>query len=168
MRFFLKTTRSAAKDIGRTTTVSWFETGPAVDKQNVSLYHLAEDESVISASSLSSLSAYAHDRDGDDFGVEVINQGCFPCLLAARSSLLSPIHGCLYLNNKALISVNYYSAGHCIDSISHRLPLPLSSSPFSLHHTPPFIFHPDSHLSLSHFLSTEKKVYIVGLFDRAP
>lgn len=60
-----------------------------VDKQreDVSLYRLVEDESVISASSLSSLSAQAHDRDGDDFGVRVINQGCFPvCLLLALFS----------------------------------------------------------------------------------
>lgn len=75
----------------------------------------------------------------------VINQGCFSCLSAACSSLLSPIKGCLYLNNKALISVNYYSAGYCILSTSLCLALPLSSSStcsssYKLPpHIPPFI-----------------------------
>lgn len=114
----------------------WFETSPPlINRENVSLYRLVEDESVISASSLSSLSAQAHDRDGDDFGVRAINQGRFPCLSATCSPLLSPIKDCLYLNNKALISVNYYSAGHCILSISLCFALPLSSSLLSLHHT---------------------------------
>lgn len=48
---------------------------------NLSVYLLVEDVTVISVSSLSSLSASAHDRDGDDFGVPVINQSCFPVCL---------------------------------------------------------------------------------------
>lgn len=72
---------------------------------NLSVYLLVEDVTVISVSSLSSLSASAHDRDGDDFGVPVINQSCFP-VCPPPPSLLPPARDRLYLNNKALISVS--------------------------------------------------------------
>lgn len=89
-----------------------------------------------------SLSAQAHDRDGDDFEVGVINQGCFSCLSATCSPLLSPIKGCLHLNNKALISVNYYSSGHCILSVSLFCFYSILLSSFS-----PSYPHPDPSLS---------------------
>lgn len=47
------------------------------------------DESGISASSLSLLSALARDRDGDNSGVKVINQGCFLPVEALLCSSLS-------------------------------------------------------------------------------
>lgn len=112
---------------------------------NLSVYLLVEDVTVISASSLSSLSASAHDRDGDDFGVSVINQSGFPVCLSPP--LLPPARDCLYLNNKALISVSCYSAGHCISSVSLCL-LPLC---FVLNHT---CLPTHTHPPLIHFLSS--------------
>lgn len=94
--------------------------------------------------------------------VEVINQSCLTWYV-----LLFPVKCCLYLNNKALISLSYCSAAH------HILPLSPCFALHTLHfvfnhisfhtHTPHLVFisYPGPHLSLSLFPSTLEKVEVL-------
>ena len=125
----LKTTCSAVKDIGRTaagngrrsTGLTLVRDRSTVDKQR-ELFPLSPRRgwvgyiSVIAVIIISSGPWQRWWR----FWSRSYKSGLrllFVCRLLSPP-LLSPIKGCLYLNNKALISVNYYSSGHCILCVS--------------------------------------------------